>query len=106
MPGDQPAIEIAVTLMADAVQQPDETPGPAAALIVVDDVVQLVMMTEAAEDMLQVLQIGQQPRSRRGGGDAARRQVHRAGNVCRSILLGTAEVDQAKTRRVQLRRER
>src|SRR5690606_6045097 len=55
VPGHQAAVDIAVSVMPDAVEQPDETAGPAATLVVVDNVMQLVVMAQAAEDMLQAL---------------------------------------------------
>lgn len=37
-PGQQSTVQIVITAVADDIQQPDETPGPAAAFVIVDDI--------------------------------------------------------------------
>jgi hypothetical protein len=46
--------------VADHVEQPDETPGPAAAFVVVDHIDGIVAVAELAEQFLQVAQCRQQ----------------------------------------------
>ncbi len=53
-PGQHAAVEIVVTAMTDDVQQPDETPGPAAAFVIVDNVDRIGVVAQLAEQLLKV----------------------------------------------------
>ncbi len=52
-PRQQAAVEVVVAAMANDIQQPDETPGPAATFIVVDHVDRVRVMPQFAEQRLE-----------------------------------------------------
>ncbi|MNP16613.1 hypothetical protein D3C76_1090180 [compost metagenome] len=92
--------------MANDIQQPDEAPGPAAALVVVHHVNGVIAVAEFAEQFFQVGTCRQQAGGRRlaklsalGVDEAG------AGNVPAAITVGTGQIDQDQLWRIQARQQ-
>ena len=88
--------------MADHIQQPDEAPGPAAALVVVDHIDRVGAMSQCAEQLLQLRDVGKQAGRWRlaelgllGVDEASTRQM------AFGIASSTGQIDQNQFRRIE-----
>ena len=94
-PGLQTTIEEVVTRVADHVEQPDEATGPGAALVVVDHINGIRVMTDVGEQRLELRSLGQQARSR-WLAELRALGIHptRPWNMACGITRGAAEIKQ------------
>ena len=102
-PAVDAAVQVAVALVADGVQGPQQAPGPAAALVVVGHHPGIRGQAQFGEQRGQCLVVGQQARCRLG----ARQQtlvvqVDGAGHMGLVVHLILAQIDDQQVRRGQM----
>ncbi|MDT4847123.1 hypothetical protein FQZ97_811720 [compost metagenome] len=98
----QAAIEVVVTAVADHIQQPDETSGPATAFVVVNHVDGIRVMPQLGEQLLELRVLRQQA----GGWWLAQLGAFRVdeacpGNMSGGIARAAGQVDQNQFRGIQ-----
>jgi hypothetical protein len=95
VPGVNAAVQIRPVVVADHVERPDQSAGPAAALVVIGDDGQIGLVAESTEQRFEAGAIGQPARGRWGAGyQFARLDQQRAGNVGGLVGGGRGDMHQ------------